>query len=342
MENHSNMLNQKLELLNILKQALLIPYKTTNFILLSFLASIPLLCFLVFHEMILQPTLTLTFDVLRQTPTYFDHWLIAINSRTMAIDFFYKLIQLALLHMLPLHLLELCAAVVTIDLASITFIKEKPVTSREMMQRLVNKARCKGILVTSAYVYFVSTCFLLGSTWLLTNYYIIVSNFFYNSFTAALFRVAAIALLVKYLEWTAIWNMSIVISTLEEVQGADALGLSAYFCRGSERQGFLLMLVFFMWGVGLRLACFYSRCNEKGWKSILQVSLFCTGNVMKWVVCVIYFYHRKEWTAERVDNEAGKPVKAVYVLQHHNQPAYFKNHDGSSANGQQSKNSSRK
>ncbi|XWS63643.1 hypothetical protein CRYUN_Cryun06bG0118600 [Craigia yunnanensis] len=311
-ENHRNMLNEKLEFFNILKEAIMIPYKTTNFIVLSFLASIPLFCFMVFHEMILQQTLTLTSEILRQPPTYFDHWLIPVNARRMANDFFYKLIQLGLLHLLPLHLLELCAALVTIDLASKTYLKEKPITPKEMVQRLLNKARCKGILVTSAYVYFVSTCFLLGSTWLVTNYYIIVRKFFYNVFTAALFRIASIALLVKYLEWTAIWNTSIVISTLEGVYGADALGLSAYFCRGSQTRGFLLMLVFFMWDVGLRLACFYSGCNEKGWRTILQVSLICMGNVMKWEVCVIYFYHRKKWTVEGVDGEAGKPVKAVY------------------------------
>ncbi|XWS68978.1 hypothetical protein CRYUN_Cryun04dG0140200 [Craigia yunnanensis] len=312
MKNHSNMLNQKLEFFNILKEALMIPYKTTNFIVLSFLASIPLFCFMIFHEMILQRTLIVTSEILRQPPAYFDHWLIPVNARRTANDFFYKLLQLGLLHLLPLHLLELCAAVVNVDLASKTYMKEKPVTPKEMVQRLLNKARCKGILVTSAYAYFVSTCFLLGSTWLVTNYYIIVRNFFYNVFTLALFRVAAIALLVKYLEWTAIWNMSIVISMLEEVHGADALGLSAYFCRGSERQGFLLMLVFFMWDVGLRSVCFYSGCNEKGLRTILQVGLICMGNAMKWVVCVIYFYHRKEWTIERVEDETGKPVKAVY------------------------------
>ncbi|XVF44034.1 hypothetical protein PTKIN_Ptkin02bG0087800 [Pterospermum kingtungense] len=315
MENHSNKLNQKLELFNILKEALMIPYKTTNFILLSFLASLPLLCFMVFHEMILQRTLRVTWDILRQPPTYFNHWLIPMNATSMAKDFFYKLIRLALLHLLPLHLSQLCAAVVTVDLSSKTYMKEKPITPKEMLQRLLNKERFKGILVTSAYVDFVSTCFLLGSTWLVTNYYILVSNLFYNVFTASLFRVAAIALLVKYLEWTAIWNTSIVISVVEEIHGADALGLSAYFCRGSERRGLWLMLVFFMWGVGLRLACFW---NEIGWRTILQVSLICLGNVIKWVACVIYFYHRKELITKQ--GNLSKLYVSKIVLQNNNQP----------------------
>ncbi|OMO52783.1 hypothetical protein COLO4_36978 [Corchorus olitorius] len=123
------------------------------------------------------------------------------------------------------------------------------------------------------------------------------------------------ALLVKYLEWTAIWNMSIVISILEGIHGADALGLSAYFCRGRERQSFLLMLVFFIWGVGLRLACFHGGCSiEKSWRFIIQVSLICMGTVMKWVVCVIFFCRRKEQNEQRVDDEEAGEQEQVKAL----------------------------
>ncbi|EOY00386.1 Uncharacterized protein TCM_010254 [Theobroma cacao] len=309
------MQNQTLELFSILKQALIIPCQNTNFILLSFLASLPLLCFMLFHEMILHRTLIATSEIFRQPPAYFSHWLIPVNAtRSMANDFSYKLIQLGLLHLLPLHLLELCAVVVSVDLTAKTYTKEKPTTPKEMIQRLLNKARCKGILVTSSYVYLVSTCFLLGLAWLVTNFYIIVRTFFNNVFTAALFRVTCIALLAKYLEWAAIWNMSIVISILEEIHGANALGLSAYFCRGSERQGILLMLIFFTWGAGLRLVCFYGGCNKKDWTSLIQVSLICMGNVTKWMACVIHFYHRREHNLHRVDEEAGKQVEAVYEI----------------------------
>lgn len=49
--------------------------------------------------------------------------------------------------------------------------------------------------------------------------------------------------------------MSIVISILEGIYGAEALALSAYFIRGNHRHGLILMLVFFLWGVSLRLPC---------------------------------------------------------------------------------------
>ncbi|WRX13902.1 hypothetical protein QQP08_006775 [Theobroma cacao] len=242
------MQNQTLELFSILKQALIIPCQNTNFILLSFLASLPLLCFMLFHEMILHRTLIATSEIFRQPPAYFSHWLIPVNAtRSMANDFSYKLIQLGLLHLLPLHLLELCAVVVSVDLTAKTYTKEKPTTPKEMIQRLLNKARCKGILLTSSYVYLVSTCFLLGLA-------------------------------------------------------------------GSERQGILLMLIFFTWGAGLRLVCFYGGCNKKDWTSLIQVCLICMGNVMKWMACVIHFYHRREHNLHRVDEEAGKQVEAVYEI----------------------------
>jgi hypothetical protein len=96
-----------------------------------------------------------------------------------------------------------------------------------------------------------------------------------------------VALLTKYLEWSAVWNMSIVISVLEGTYGIEALLHSAYFSRGSERRGLLLMLVFFVWGQGLRLASLYFGCYEGGMGIVAQVGLLWLGNVLKWVVCML-------------------------------------------------------
>ncbi|KAK9001611.1 hypothetical protein V6N11_083391 [Hibiscus sabdariffa] len=245
--------------------------------------------------MMLRQALIVVSDVLREP-----------DAETMANDFFYKLVQLALYRLLPLHLSELCVAVVTVELTSRTYTKEKPITVAEMVRRLVKKERCKGVLFTSMYVHFVSTGFLLVSTWLVTNYYIIVMNFFYNPFTAAFLRIVGVALLVKFLEWSVIWNVSIVVSMLEGIHGADALGLSVYLCRGIERRGFLLMLVFFVSSIGIRFAWFYGGSREKRWRMVAGVGLICMGKVMKWIICVIYFYRCKEWTVERADDEENR------------------------------------
>lgn len=72
--------------------------------------------------------------------------------------------------------------------------------------------------------------------------------------------------------------------------GAQALGKSAYYVKGSELRGFLLMLVFFLWGFVLRFSSLFFGWYEKERGVIVQVGLFCVGNVMKWVVCTVYFF----------------------------------------------------
>ncbi|XP_041015062.1 uncharacterized protein LOC121257873 isoform X3 [Juglans microcarpa x Juglans regia] len=121
------------------------------------------------------------------------------------------------------------------------------------------------------------------------------------------------ALLLKYLEWSAVWNVSIVISVLEGTFGVRAMALSARFNRGNERRGLLLMAVFFVWGLDLRLPCLYFRCYEGEIMGIVaQVGLFCLGNVLKWVACMLYFYDCKKQTLEKkVDVEAGREIKVV-------------------------------
>ncbi|XP_042978972.1 uncharacterized protein LOC122309528 [Carya illinoinensis] len=63
---------------------------------------------------------------------------------------------------------------------------------------------------------------------------------------------------------------------------------------------------------GLRLPCLYFGCYEGGIEILVQVSLFCLGNMLKWVVCVIYFYDCKKRTLEKkFDEEVGREIKAV-------------------------------
>ncbi|KAE8692602.1 Detected protein of unknown function [Hibiscus syriacus] len=257
-----------------------------------FLASIPLFCSLVFHELMLRQALVVVSDILREP-----------DVETMANGFFYKLVPLALYRLLLLHLPELCVSVVTVELASRTYTKGKPITMAEMVQLLVDQERCRGIIVTSTYVHFLSTGFMLVSTWLVTSYYTIVMSFFYNAFTAAFLRMLSVALLVKFLEWMAVWNVGIVVSVLEGIHGANARGRSVDLCRGSERRGFGLMLVCFVWGICSRFVCFYGGGHEKRWRMFAGVSLICMGKVMKWMVCVIYYCQCKEATLERVDDE---------------------------------------
>ncbi|GMY26194.1 hypothetical protein FCV25MIE_21436 [Fagus crenata] len=312
-ENNHDIQNPKLNAFDILKEALVIIFKKFNFIIFIFLASIPLFCFKVYYEIFLQSNLVETSNILKQTPGYSDFgWPIPdfINNK-MTKHVFYELLQLGFLYLVPLHLLELCTVVVTVDLSSKIYAEERPMTLKEMILKPIYGARLGGTFITSICVLHLSTCTLLGLIWLVT-YYVILENSMIKVFLAVFYGVAFVALLTKYLEWSAMWNMSIVISVLEGIYGYEAFALSAYFSKGSERRGLILMIVFFVWGLGLRLPCLYFGCYE-GWLGIsVQISLFCLGNVLKWVVCMVYFYDCKKRILEKkVDEEVGRDVKDV-------------------------------
>ena len=177
-------------------------------------------------------------------------------------------------------------------------------------------------LLSHVYVLLLSICGLLGLLWLVINYYIISVRFWYEDllekegflyhvFFSVFFGAAFIAVLIKYLDWSVVWNTSIVFSILEESYGTEALMISSYFSRGSKECGRLLMLVFFVSGVSLRLTCLYAGCSERGSGIIAQVLLFCIGNVLKWVVCTVYFQNCKKRTLEKIDGEVGLEDKNV-------------------------------
>ncbi|XP_022734968.1 uncharacterized protein LOC111288358 [Durio zibethinus] len=306
-ENHHIMPKKKLEMFEILKEAILIPCKNINFIFFEVITSLPLFCFLVYYEILLQTTLLETSQILRTPPGYINYnWPIPFHYKKLNWEFSHRLIQLTLLYLLPLHVLELCSVLVTVDLASKIYAKEKSLTFKEMIQKPIQKTRLTGTFITSLYVLLLSTCTLLGLIWLVTNYYVDLGNFVFDVFFDIFYGAAFIVLLIKYLEWTAMWNMSIVISIMEGLYGHEALAFSAYFIRGSERRGLLLMLVFFVWGNGLRLPCLYAICFEGGNGIIAQISLFCVCNVIKWIACMVYFYDCKVRILEKkVDEERG-------------------------------------
>ena len=92
----------------------------------------------------------------------------------------------------------------------------------------------------------------------------------------------------------------------------EAFALSAYFSKRIGRRGLLLMLVFLVWGLSLRLPCLYFGCYEGGRGIVAQICMFCLGNVLKWVVCTVYFCDCKKRILEKkVDEEVGRDIDAI-------------------------------
>ncbi|KAG6708314.1 hypothetical protein I3842_06G074600 [Carya illinoinensis] len=314
LEDNLAMPNQKLEVLDIVKAAQTIFSKNFNFIIFILFISLPLFFFMVYYEIFLHRTLS---NILEQSYSHdleYHRWSVVTSEVTTKLReyhrglvvtsevttklrtiFPHQLVQLGFLYLVPFHLLELCTVILT-----------------EMLYKQIYGARIRGTFITSSYVILLSTCNMLGLVWFAISYQVFWRTSDLQVPFLLLYGPVFIALLLKYLEWSAVWNVSIVISVLEGTFGLRAMALSFRYNRGSERRGLLLMAVFFVWGLGLRLPCLYFGCYEGEIMGIVaQAGLYCLGNVLKWVVCVLYFYDCKKQTLEKkVDVEAGREIKS--------------------------------
>ncbi|KAI5352381.1 PREDICTED: transmembrane [Prunus dulcis] len=315
MESNLIMKNQKLEAFGILRKALIISTRNTNFFIFIILTSLPLFCFLVYYESSLQKSLVEISKILNPLHNnvhsynaYFNlSWSIPLDiAKKLNKEFPYELTHLGLLYLVPLHLLKLSTVIVIVHLASKIYTEEIPTTMtfKEMVHRPFGKTRLKGTFVTYVYVLFLSTFTLLGLAWLGITYYALFRDFSFMDDRvsyAVLCWPSFVALLAMYLAWSSVWNVSVVISILEGTRGIKAFGQAIYLTSGCEWRGFILMLIFCAWEVGLRLPCLYIGSYERGnyIGLVAQVSLFCFGNVLKWVACMIYFYDCKNRALEK-------------------------------------------
>ncbi|MFQ6647763.1 hypothetical protein Gotur_020876 [Gossypium turneri] len=300
MESSSRLMKDRLGFFEIIQQSLKIPLNNPNFLLLTFLTSFPLFCFLVFYEIILQHTLIESAQIFQKT---FDDY-----ERLTKIGYLLEKVSpmdlfVCVLFMGTLHFVDLFNTIAIVDIASMIYAGEKPISLKHMICRSINETRFKGPLITSICSLSLAALVLLGLISFATSIYILASL---AVFFMVIFMVPFIALLVKYLEWSAIWNMGIVVSILEDnKQGDVALLLSSYLSRCNRGGGFFLMLGFFVWRFGLRFAFLY-RTWYNGDSSIgettLHISLVCLGNLVKWVALMLYFYDFKKQTSSRISD----------------------------------------
>ncbi|WZZ16770.1 hypothetical protein YC2023_109859 [Brassica napus] len=194
--------------------------------------------------------------------------------------------------------------------------------------------RLVGCLITLLYVLLLSTSVFFGFFSDSVNYLFIASlSRDYESFhskAAVLFHAVVylihgtifIVLAVKFGKWSAVWNMGLVVSVLEEEEGEDgkgciygtnALSLSYWYGRGHEKRDLLMMLMFLVFAIATRMPCLYSRCSLSG-NGVLYtgvyVGLICVGNVVKWVACVVSYYDCRARVLEKKDDvEIGSKAK---------------------------------
>ncbi|KAE8661294.1 Detected protein of unknown function [Hibiscus syriacus] len=297
MENSS-----KLGFFQIIKESLKIPLKNPNFIFLTFLTSFPLFCFLVFYEIILHQILIESATILHSASEPFLEFFGYDYERLDEIgNLLGKVSPMALflgfLFTATLHFLDLFNTTSIIDIASKIVAGEKPMSLKLMISRSINKARFKAPLITSLCSLSLAALLLLVLLSFATYICVTVLT---SAFLVPMFVVLFMALLAKYVEWSAVWNVGIVISIVEDNrQGDVALLVSSYLTRCNRGGGFLLMLGFLGWRFGLRFAFLYQRWNNGNGSSIVgitavHIGLVCLGNFLKWLALMLYFHDCKK------------------------------------------------
>ncbi|KAK7318631.1 hypothetical protein RJT34_03334 [Clitoria ternatea] len=306
-----------LEVLDILKKTAIFYVKNINFIIFTFLASLPFYFVMVYFEILFQKTIAETPEIIPLLPFHEQHYLFSfpiyadtnVAVKSFSKDYLPVLLQLIFIYLAPLHVLELCSSALTVDFASKLLSEENSMSLKDMFKRSIDISILKGTFKTSLYTLFLSSCLLIAFPWTASNCY----SFFrvFGSYVFYVICIIALAkLLMMYLEWSAIWNMSIVVSILEGVYGIGALRVSYFFSRGNQRRGLLLMLVFFVLRHCLRLSCVSFRCYKGGYGIFLQIGFLIVVNTLKWVSCLIHYNDCKERKMEKkVDEELGEGLE---------------------------------
>lgn len=323
MESEREQVKPNKGIFDILKEALTFYVKNINFIIFTCLTSLPFFFLMVYFEILFQKIMVETPEIISLLPFFEKNYAyvyvseidsggvmhIEMPRKSFSNDYLPVFIKLGLIYLVPLHVLELCSAVITMDSASKLKSEENYRCLKDMFKSSIDMSIMKGTFITSLYKLFWSTCFLIAFPWILSNCYMLFRDFGYYIVFSVICLVAFTKLLMVYLEWSAIWNMSLVISVLEGIYGVGALRVSYFFSRGNQERGLLLMFVFFVLGLCLRLSCVSLECYKRGYGIFLQIGLLTVVNTLKWVSCMIYFYDCKEMKMEKkVDEESGKDL----------------------------------
>jgi len=318
--------NTNKDVLDILNETLAIYFKNINFIIFTLLISLPFFFLMVYFETLFQLTLVQTPNIISSLPFQEKHdqiFIISMDSDdgysfshiddvpSFSKDYLPLLIQIGFIYTIPLHVLEFCSKVLTMDLASKLINSEEYNTNmslKHMFQNSVDVSIMKGTFITSLYTLALSNCLLIAFPWIVSNCFGLASTFWCYIIFGTICFVAIGKLLMVYLEWSAVWNMSIVISVLEGIYGIGAMRVSYYFSSGNHKRGLVLMSVFFVFGGFLRLMCIYFECYKGGSGIFIQIGILTVLNTLKWVSCVIYFNDCKERKMEKKvdDEEMGK------------------------------------
>ncbi|KAJ0052730.1 hypothetical protein Pint_02677 [Pistacia integerrima] len=211
------MMREKLDFFGIIKEAIKLPFKNLNFIIV-FIALLPFFCFFLLHEIIFQHNLI-------QALTFMSHSSGCYNIFSCIQELIGKISPKNLISFLSLigfvHLVDLLNTIITVFTASVIYLEDQdPMNLKDLITKSMKKVSFKGPLITSICALLLTSLTLIGLLTLSINFYVSIFVFF-----KILYGLLFIDFITKYMEWTAIWNMGLVILILEENKHGDvALG----------------------------------------------------------------------------------------------------------------------
>lgn len=223
MESETKLVNQNknMDVLDILKETVTIYFKNINFIIFTFLTSLPYYFLMIYFETLFQQTLLLSPQIISSLPLFEKIYMFGndtlsyIGEPSFVNDYLPLLVQLGFIYTVPLHVLEFFSAVITIGLASKLSSEENHndtslMSIKHMFQNSNDISIMKRTFTTSLYMLALSFGLLIACPWtVIGTCYGLYSAFGCYIFFATISCVAIGKLLMVYLEWSAIWNMSI-------------------------------------------------------------------------------------------------------------------------------------
>lgn len=269
----------------LIESAIKIPFRNPNFIALTLITSFPLFCMRLIHELPYnyRPSLIMgAVDQLRILTYYGGNMPWALN------------LTIQILEVYLLCLVDFIIALTTINAASIicTSSERSRMGLRNLLRNSITKTRWHERMFT-----FLSVSLLCYLSSDVVDYWRdarpLLSSGCPTRSSRRLHLIVYGVAFAKGAEYSAWWNLSVVVSILEENRGFAVISASSKLTKGNRLRGFIWMLLYSVWRFKLP-----SLLDTWTYPHILAYTYFdssfsCLGKVINWVVFTVYYYDCK-------------------------------------------------
>ena len=289
-----------LSTIGILKSAIEIPLKSPTFLIFTILASLPLIFATLLQKL---PLFHLNIDSLffDNTPNYgsFPNNYNLVHDTTLVLD-----LVTTSLKVLLFDSLNFLIAIATVHSTSKIYTDHhrdhgtKSMSLRDLLKSFIcTELRSKVALLNGISTFLFIR--LLSSTTLDMATYWFGYGPLVHSRTMALHVVHGITVAMVMTMWSAynaMWDVGFIFTILEEKRAFEEFSESSNLLRGNWMRGTMLMVLDHAWSIFLGFPILFPSWDfRKGfaYEEVVHVVLVCFGRVMKWVVCMIYYYDCK-------------------------------------------------